>query len=262
MKWFRTIKLNDSQAICTPGLVSNKWWLQGSHGKIWTPLFVRFAFEQGWYSLYTNFPNQEAFAINFRESGLNFKQTRGPINSLVKRLEPSLHFNFTRRVPIFDFYFEEIQQEATLGFRSSLWHHTHFTNQCYIEPRLPRKWKARLTKIPRRINKNQRFISSYLTNSSRYSRSQTSIANQLLLTPDCCEWFVSLQVLIIVPTLLVTWLWICYFNRQRNALQRKYKKLSKKVQSVCTWLSRTCVMCIWICLWRCINLSERYLLKS
>ncbi|CAF2971171.1 unnamed protein product, partial [Rotaria sp. Silwood2] len=100
---------------------------------MWTPWFIRFAFERGWYSLYTNFPNKKAFAISYREAGLNFNRTWGPMNSLVTKLEPSLHFNFTSKLPIFDFHFANIEQAALLAFRSSLWHPTHFVNQCYVD---------------------------------------------------------------------------------------------------------------------------------
>ena len=215
LKWLQTVKLTDSQAICTPGgLISNKWWLEGR--QIWTPLFIRFAFDQGWYSLYTNFPKQEAFAVNFRESGLNFNETRGPMNSLVTRLEPSLHFNFTRNVPIFDFYFDKVQQEAVLAFRSSLWHHTHFTNQCHMESKVPSTRKNNLSITPRSVIGKQQVASVRLrTSSSNYSRSQASIANRLLIS-DCFKWSIFFEVVVIVATLFLTLLWACFANRQRD----------------------------------------------
>ncbi len=57
---------------CVPTLLSNTWW-QTKPKRVWSQWFVRFAFERGWYSLYSNFRNQSSVVVNFREGGLNFK---------------------------------------------------------------------------------------------------------------------------------------------------------------------------------------------
>ncbi|CAF4706202.1 unnamed protein product, partial [Rotaria socialis] len=74
LKWIAAVKIDDMEAGCTPsGLVSTQWWMERYRtGRIWETWFIRFSFERGWYSLYTNFPNREAFAVSYRESGLNF----------------------------------------------------------------------------------------------------------------------------------------------------------------------------------------------
>ena len=133
LQWMATVSLDNMEAACTPNLLLTKWWVERYRtGRVWTPWFVRFVFEKGWYSLYTNFPNRESFATSYREGGLNFNTTRGPMNSLIQQFLPSVHLNFTRTPPIFDYHFNRIHQPALLGIRSNLWHRRFFPNQCFI----------------------------------------------------------------------------------------------------------------------------------
>lgn len=133
LQWIATVRLDDMQAACTPNLLLTKWWVDRHlAGRVWTPWFVRFVYEKGWYSLYSNFPNRESFATSYREGGLNFNTTRGPMNSLVEQFQPSVHLNFTHNPPLFDYHFTRIYQPDLLSIRSNLWHRNFFTNQCFL----------------------------------------------------------------------------------------------------------------------------------
>ena len=122
------------QAGCTPGgLQSTQWWTERYRtGKMWTPWFIRFVFERGWYSLYTNFPNREALIVSSYDGADNFNVTQEQMNHLVKRIQPHLHLNFTKNPPIFDYHFARIDKPALLSIRPNLWHQNYFINQCHI----------------------------------------------------------------------------------------------------------------------------------
>jgi hypothetical protein len=109
---------------CVPLLLSNVWWQSNPH-KVWSQWMVRFAFERGYYTLYTNFPDNQALVTNHRDSGLNFKDNRGATNPLMidhaddhtsinyklLRHFPSLH-----SLPVFDLHFRRLHTT-----RSSSW---------------------------------------------------------------------------------------------------------------------------------------------
>lgn len=99
---------------------------------MWTPWFIRFVFEKGWYSLYTNLPNREAFAVSYREAGLNFNDTRGPMNVLVSKLDPNIHFSFQKNLHVFDYHMRLVADPTLLNVRSKLWHKNQLTDQCMI----------------------------------------------------------------------------------------------------------------------------------
>lgn len=92
---------------CVPTLLSNAWW-QAKPKRVWSQWMVRFAFERGWYSLYTNFRNQSSLVVNYREGGLNFKEAKGPMNPPVEQLDPEyMRLPNLRDLPLYDFHFRD-----------------------------------------------------------------------------------------------------------------------------------------------------------
>ncbi|KAI9033218.1 nucleotide-diphospho-sugar transferase-domain-containing protein, partial [Hyaloraphidium curvatum] len=107
---------------CVPTLLSNKWTLERP-GQLWTPYFIRFAYEMGLYGLYTNHPKGLALITNFREKGVNFNATNpvdidslvteeADLRVLVKNTPPM------NDVPLFDFHFRLVDVSLALARRS------------------------------------------------------------------------------------------------------------------------------------------------
>jgi hypothetical protein len=71
--WTAIKRRDPSYVPCVPGLLSNKW--AAEVGKVWSPYFVRFAYERGLYALYYNHPYGAALITNHREPGLHFNGT-------------------------------------------------------------------------------------------------------------------------------------------------------------------------------------------
>lgn len=230
LNWLETVNIEDLRAACTPGnFISTEWWVQRGHAKMWTPWFIRFAFERGWYSLYTNFPKQEAFAINYREAGLNFNTTRGPMNSLVTKLEPSFHFNFTKDLPIFDFHFAKVEKASLLAFRSSLWHPTYFVNQCYTRAKKSNISTIRITHtlMYKQRNKTSMHIKhvNVHPNHSENIHFQLLKEMQIFLFYGSSKHIVLLEIMtVLFSTLLLAFLWVCFVNRRRMSRKWKQKK--------------------------------------
>jgi len=92
---------------CVPNALSNQWWGDNPR-RVWSQWFARFAYEKGWYGLYTNFHNQSSLVVNYREGGLNFKETRGAMNPAVEELLPEyINFPPMDSLPLFDFNFRD-----------------------------------------------------------------------------------------------------------------------------------------------------------
>ncbi|CAF0983419.1 unnamed protein product [Didymodactylos carnosus] len=129
------------QSPCVPTLTSSKWWLERGSHRTWTQWFMRFTYEMGWYSLYTNYPRQESFAINHCGSGLSFNITARfiPNCSLIGKVIPSIHYNFSRDLHIFDFHFNQIDKPKILQYRQYIWHTAHFHNQCHTISHPPKR---------------------------------------------------------------------------------------------------------------------------
>lgn len=112
--WLKTRQFQHTQGTsasgfrpCVPTLLSNAWW-SAKPKRVWSQWMVRFAFERGWYSLYTNFRNQSSLVVNYREGGLNFKEAKGPMNPAVNVLHPEyLDFPNLRDLPLLDFHFRD-----------------------------------------------------------------------------------------------------------------------------------------------------------
>ncbi|CAF4405830.1 unnamed protein product [Rotaria socialis] len=233
LKWIATVKLDDMQAGCTPsGLVSTQWWMERYRtGRIWETWFIRFSFERGWYSLYTNFPNREAFAVSYRESGLNFNKTRGPMNPLVKYFQPHIHLNFTKNPPIFDFHFTRINPSTLLTIRSNLWHRHHFVNQCHIvdnNSHLENTTKTTtnlLSPNHKKISVTNPKRNESNTNASKHDQEHLAVDPILLSSLKYFEQFLLLQAIFIF-IIAVAVAWLCRMKHRKSSSRRKqFRKL-------------------------------------
>ncbi|CAF1937112.1 unnamed protein product [Rotaria magnacalcarata] len=229
LEWITTIKIENIEEGCTPGgLLSTQWWVSRHlAGRMWTHWFIRFVYERGWYSLYTNFPNREALIVCYRESGLNFNVTRGPMNPIVKHLQSNVHLNFTKHLPVFDYHFSLIDQPALLSMRHNLWHRHYFINQCRIIEE-NHKVSPKLVKL-----KNQPLVKPKsntpthikgVENKTRITRSiQTQLLEEVSLSPssDCFKWFLLFELIFVFPIVLLIVLGACLISRKKHASRRK-----------------------------------------
>ena len=137
---------------CVPGVLSNDWW-QNKTQKVWSQWFIRFAYEQGWYNVYTNFPvdeaqaspafdsNQTSLVANYREAGDNFNRTKGMMNPITLTLTPDmLAMPPLRTLPLFDFHFHRVSEPALLSLRNAIYHEQHIP-QCWTMREFLRKRK-------------------------------------------------------------------------------------------------------------------------
>lgn len=119
-QWYHS--LNPGFEPCVPTLYSNFWWKRKPKS-VWSQWFIRFAFERGYYSLYTNFPNEMALVTNHREPGENFAGKKPPTNDLLENLTYSdLRFPLSRDILIYDFHFNKVDGNPDiLAYRSNLY---------------------------------------------------------------------------------------------------------------------------------------------
>ena len=113
---------------CVPNLVSNDWWSRKSTS-VWSQWFVRFVFEKGYYSLYTNLPHRRSLVVNHRAPGLNFKNDRGASNQMYTRGEHDggaagdllESFPPLSSIPTYDFWFRRVSTPtATLSLAAAM----------------------------------------------------------------------------------------------------------------------------------------------
>ena len=137
---------------CVPAVLSNDWWANKTH-KVWSQWFIRFAYEKGWYNVYTNFPadpaqssasfesNHTSLVGNYREAGDNFNHTKGMMNPIVSQLTPDMmSMPPLATLPLFDFHFHRVQQPALLSLRNAIYNEQHIP-QCWTMKELIRKRK-------------------------------------------------------------------------------------------------------------------------
>jgi hypothetical protein len=138
---------------CVPSLIGNDWWKAKPH-KVWSQWFARFAFEKGWYNLYTNFPGQLSLVGNFREGGENFAISKGLMNDMVdatntppgsplyERIHSAPLPVPTSKIPLYDFHFNEVSQGGALKSRLAVWGNPlTFPNQCITMKELSKALK-------------------------------------------------------------------------------------------------------------------------
>jgi hypothetical protein len=128
--WLQSHSVNTTTGIssngfvpCIPTFISNHWYLRSPHS-VWSQWFVRFIFEKGWHSLYTNFPEQKSLIFNFRESDLTSGSGSGSMNEIEPLLNLTtnlLTFPSSNNLPLYDFHFNSIFFPSILQYRSSLY---------------------------------------------------------------------------------------------------------------------------------------------
>ena len=221
--------MKSMEAACTPNLLLVQWWLERHlTGRMWTPWFIRFAFEQGWYSLYTNFPEREAFAVSYREAGLNFNITHGPMNPLIEIIDPLLHLNFNQTLPIFDFHFKEVPNPSMLSIRSNLWHQKHFFNQCHIvekeskEKTSPKTQPTSMEKTTQQSNNNE-LPTSNATTSGPMSKDVASRESPTI-SRGCFKLFLLFEIVSVVPIVSIVIVLTLFLTRKRNGRRKILKR--------------------------------------
>ena len=168
--WLREKQFIHAQGVspifqpCVPTLVSNAWWQAKPH-KVWSQWFVRFAFEKGWYNLYTNFPGQLSLVGNFREGGENFAVTKGLMNPMVDELNTPAgselyeHLHSTplptplQKLPLYDFHFREVAHPDSLKHRLAIWGNPDNIPQCLTRAGLIKLNKEAAAKLKARTER-------------------------------------------------------------------------------------------------------------
>jgi hypothetical protein len=156
--WLRAIQFDYTkgealtQTPCVPLMLSNQWWSTRRHG-VWSQWIIRYAYEFGYYSLYSNHANLRSVILNHREQGVNFKTTRGKTNPVLDTLDNELiariysPVSSSNRLPLFDFHFRHIQPQEIplLPLRKSLQPSSQI-NQCLTMAEVKSKTKVALSK--------------------------------------------------------------------------------------------------------------------
>ena len=104
-------------AACVPTLVSNRWF-QADPLAHWSAWLTRFAFESGWYALYTNFHSQGEVrprALLVDESGAAVQQQR--VEKIRRTRDTEEATPPSAAVPLFDFHFNRVQDSWRLVLR-------------------------------------------------------------------------------------------------------------------------------------------------
>ena len=125
-----------------PSVPGNDWWANKTH-KVWSQWYIRFAYEKGWYNVYTNFPsdpalsgasfdsNRTSLVGNFREAGDNFNHTKGMMNPIVHTLTADMmRMPPLSQLPLFDFHFNRVHDPAMLSLRNAI-QNEQFIPQCW-----------------------------------------------------------------------------------------------------------------------------------
>jgi hypothetical protein len=119
-QWLVPLAQNKTYVPCVPALMSNNWAKQV--GRVWSPYFVRFAYERGLYGLYMSHPQGLALATNHKEPGLHFNGTAKlqdvtPLVSTEDELRALLDFPNLRSIPLYDYHMREVSNASVLLLR-------------------------------------------------------------------------------------------------------------------------------------------------
>lgn len=113
---------------CLPNFGTNLMWKKSS-SNMWSAWFIRFAFEKGYFGLYSNFEDNTALVVNMRERGAHFEHFRGPDADLKKTLnEPDMIFPSLEKLELYDFQFNEVSS-ASEGLSSRIRIFHRFDNE-------------------------------------------------------------------------------------------------------------------------------------
>ncbi|XP_076942792.1 uncharacterized protein LOC143612777 isoform X2 [Bidens hawaiensis] len=107
--WYDTRKTKGMKPILD-GMVTTGWYKKMGD-RIWTPWFIKFIHERGYFNIYTNFLNESALSVSHRDTGVNYGKPAGPDSNLIQessrendlfKLEP------LRNLKWYDFCFREL----------------------------------------------------------------------------------------------------------------------------------------------------------
>lgn len=92
------------------GMVTTGWYKKLGE-RIWTPWFIKYIHSRGYYNIYTNFLQERALSISYRDAGVNYGKTAGPDSILLDN--NSLDFDLWELQPLknlkwYDFCFREV----------------------------------------------------------------------------------------------------------------------------------------------------------
>jgi hypothetical protein len=119
--WLSAKRQDAAYVPCVPGLLSNKW--AAEVGKVWSPYFVRFAYERGLYALYHSHPYGFALITNHREPGLHFNGTV-KAEEVVPLVSSSADLNVLLSamprlsdIPLYDYHMRLVSNTTVLRLR-------------------------------------------------------------------------------------------------------------------------------------------------
>lgn len=96
-------------------LITNKWFLERGGGRsVWSAWFIRFTSERGWYCIYTNFPEQRALIVNYRDKGVNYPESKGPNSSMQESIKSIPFPKSSSLMPLYDFHFNLIAEDPSI----------------------------------------------------------------------------------------------------------------------------------------------------
>mgnify|MGYP001104101072 CR=1 FL=1 len=120
LTWFADRSADPAFMPLFSNMITNTWFLQRGGGRsVWSAWFMRFAAERGYYNFYTQFDDQRALIVNYRDKGVNYKEDKGPNSEMATELLPQMvDFPPSESLPIYDFHFNKIDDPVILEDRA------------------------------------------------------------------------------------------------------------------------------------------------
>ena len=88
LNWMKEIDL-DKFDVSIPKLITTKWYKKG---KMWTQHFIYFCIKHKLYTLYVNLPQKRALAEHWKEKGVHFSKTLGPMYKVAENISGTMIF--------------------------------------------------------------------------------------------------------------------------------------------------------------------------
>ncbi|KAK1430453.1 hypothetical protein QVD17_13182 [Tagetes erecta] len=107
--WYDEHKTKGMKPILD-GMVTTGWYKKMGE-RIWTPWFIKFIHDRGYFNIYTNFLNESALSVSHRDTGVNYGKTAGPDSNLIQESSPEGKFfklEPLRNLKWYDFCFREV----------------------------------------------------------------------------------------------------------------------------------------------------------
>eukprot|EP00249_Psilotum_nudum_P021135 c27984_g1_i2 orf=1169-2251(+) len=99
-------------------------WYSKLGEKIWTPWFIKFVHSRGYFNLYTNFLNERALSVSYRDVGVNSRRKSGPDSRLID-FNGTSDINLWEMKPLkelkrYDYCFQEVSLRKPVTTHSEL----------------------------------------------------------------------------------------------------------------------------------------------